>query len=298
MKSFLKKKINEEMTKQLSQSVIQLFKFLQNKKKDLKTKKDTIEFFEKKLPLIGLPKEDAMRYYYLYTLNYRENGDYENISPEELKNEKDFPGNKITNVSSGTYAYAKMPFEGSNLRGYWGRDVRGVDQYIIDSYGWYPILVFKNNKWYSVSEKYSSSTAKQYGNVTRKGIYKTTQLRSKDLKSLVYGKTEEEIQNRRIDEFMDDYKEKLINSSFYGYMRFIINDVGTQISFDCRITNIELDGEKIIIDAEVKPKKRYDEIELNEEQKNEVEKNFSAQVFLRTKILEPNDVKISVKYVQ
>lgn len=298
MKKNLRRNINEEMTDKLSPRMIALFKFLQDKKKDLKTKKAVVDFFEKKLPLVGVKKEEALRYYYLYTLNYRPNGDYENISPEEFKNEKDFPGRKISNVTSGTYAYAKMPFEGSNLRGYWEKDSRGVDQYVITSYGWYPILVFKNNKWYSVSEKYSSSTGKQYNNVTREGIYKTTQLRSKDLKSLVDGTTEDKIKNRRIDEFMENYKDNFLNSSFYNFMSLVVDGTFTKIAFDCAITNIESTGDKILIDAEVSPKQKYKEVNLSDDQEKEVERMFASQVFVKTKILNPEDVKIDVKFIK
>jgi hypothetical protein len=298
MKKNLRRNINEEMTDKLSPRMIALFKFLQDKKKDLKTKKAVVDFFEKKLPLVGVKKEEALRYYYLYTLNYRPNGDYENISPEEFKNEKDFPGRKISNVTSGTYAYAKMPFEGSNLRGYWGKDYRGVDQYVITSYGWYPILVFKNNKWYSVSEKYSSSTGKQYNNVTREGIYKTTQLRSKDLKSLVDGTTEDKIKNRRIDEFMENYKDNFLNSSFYSFTSLVVDGTLTKIAFDCTITNIESTGDKILIDAEVSPKQKYKEVNLSDDQEKEVERMFASQVFVKTKILNPDDVKIDVKFIK
>jgi len=298
MKKNLRRNINEEMTDKLSPRMIALFKFLQDKKKDLKTKKAVVDFFEKRLPLVGVKKEEALRYYYLYTLNYRPNGDYENISPEEFKNEKDFPGRKISNVTSGTYAYAKMPFEGSNLRGYWEKDSRGVDQYVITSYGWYPILVFKNNKWYSVSEKYSSSTGKQYGNVTRQGIYKTTELRSKDLKSLVAGTPEDKIKNRRIDEFMENYKDDFLNSSFYSFMSLVVDGTFTKIAFDCTVTNIESTGDKILIDAEVSPKQKYKEVNLSDDQEKEVERMFTSQVFVKTKILNPEDVKIDVKFIK
>ena len=191
MKDLIKKILNEELTQRLSPEVILLFKLLQSKKTELKTKKNIIEFLEKRMRMIGKDPKEAQRYYYLYTLNYRANGDYESISPEDFVNEKNFPAPKVTNVTAGKYAYAKMPFEGSNVRGYWEKDRNGVEQYVIKSYGWYPILVFKHGKWYSVSERYSNSTSKQYNNVTRDGIYDTTILRSKDLKNLVFGYDEE-----------------------------------------------------------------------------------------------------------
>jgi len=297
MKDLIKKILNEELTNRLSPEVILLFKLIQSKKKELKSKKSVIEFLEKRLKMIGKDSKEAQRYYYLYTLNYRENGDYENIKPEEFVNEKNFPALKVTNVSAGKYAYAKIPFEGSNVRGYWQKDRNGVEQYVITSYGWYPILVFKNGKWYSVSERYSRATSKQYSNVTRDGIYDTTILRSKDLKSLVAGSDEEKIKNSRINEFMENYKDDFLNSSFYSFMALVIDNDYTKISFDCRITNVELVGEKIVIDAEVSPKRMYKHYNFSDTNKKEVEEMFASQVFIKTKILNPEDVKINVKFV-
>jgi hypothetical protein len=33
--------------------------------------------------------------------------------------------------------------------------------YIVESYGWYPVYIFKDGKWYETSDRYSSSTGKQ-----------------------------------------------------------------------------------------------------------------------------------------
>jgi len=297
MRNIIKKILSEATTDKLSPQIIFLFKLLNSKKKDLKTKKNTIEFFGKRLQMLGISPKEAERYYYLYTLNYRENGDYENITPEEFVNEKNFPALKVTNVSAGKYAYAKMPFEGTNVRGYWEKDRNGVEQYVITSYGWYPILVFKNGKWYSVSERYSRATAKQYSNVTRDGIYNTTTLRSKDLKRLVAGYGEEKIKNSRINEFMEDYKDDFLNSSFYSFMSLVIDDDIIKASFDCKINNVELAGEKITIDAEVSPKKMYKDYNFSDKNKKEVEAMFASQVFIKTKILNPEDVEINVKFV-
>ena len=76
MKDLIKKILNEELTNRLSPEVILLFKLIQSKKKELKSKKSVIEFLEKRLKMIGKDSKEAQRYYYLYTLNYRENGDY------------------------------------------------------------------------------------------------------------------------------------------------------------------------------------------------------------------------------
>ena len=297
MKDLITKILNEEITRKLTSGIIGLFKLLYSKRKEIKTKKAVIEFFENRLPAIGKSSKDAEMFYYLYTLNYRENGDFENIPPDEFINEKNFPALKVTNVSAGKYAYAKIPFEGSNLRGYWDKDRNGVEQYVITSYGWYPILVFKNDKWYSVSDKYSSSTSKQYSNAVRGGIYGTTQLRSKDLKNLIYGKNENEIKKSRIVDFIEEYANKLKSKSFHGFYDLTINDLRQKLSFDCDITDIENIDDKIYISANVKLKQKYKGTELNESQKTDIKKYFAFLIFEKTTILNPEDVEINVNYV-
>ena len=53
MKDLIKKILNEELTQRLSPEVILLFKLLQSKKTELKTKKNIIEFLEKRMNFFG-----------------------------------------------------------------------------------------------------------------------------------------------------------------------------------------------------------------------------------------------------
>ena len=50
----------------------------------------------------------------------------------------------------------KIPFKANNTDGeYIG------DTYIVSSYGWYPIFIYKDGRWYENKDKYSVSTSKQ-----------------------------------------------------------------------------------------------------------------------------------------
>ena len=62
------------------------------------------------------------------------------------------------------HTIAQLPFKGSNLEGYWSEDNKGVRYYVVKSYGWYPIYIYKNNMWYEISDRYSSSTGRQVSN--------------------------------------------------------------------------------------------------------------------------------------
>jgi hypothetical protein len=50
----------------------------------------------------------------------------------------------------------KIPFKGSNTHANYVKDV-----YVVYSYNWYPIFVFKDGQWFENENRYSVSTAKQ-----------------------------------------------------------------------------------------------------------------------------------------
>jgi hypothetical protein len=50
----------------------------------------------------------------------------------------------------------KIPFKGSNTHGEY---MNG--SYVVFSYNWYPIFVFKDGQWFENEDTYSVSTAKQ-----------------------------------------------------------------------------------------------------------------------------------------
>ena len=48
------------------------------------------------------------------------------------------------------------PFSGSNTSGEWRGDV-----YVVHSYDWYPLFIYKDRKWYENGGKFSLTTSKQ-----------------------------------------------------------------------------------------------------------------------------------------
>jgi len=67
---------------------------------------------------------------------------------------------KTSNNNARQYVEAMQPFEGSNLE---GKMINGC--YVVLSYGYYPIFVYKDGNWYENSNKYSNTTAKQMSRV-------------------------------------------------------------------------------------------------------------------------------------
>lgn len=79
---------------------------------------------------------------------------------EKIKNiEDDFSnggGIRSSNKDSRSLVQSRTPFNANNLSGEFVGDV-----YVVKSYGYYPIFVYKNGKWYENQDKYSKTTSKQ-----------------------------------------------------------------------------------------------------------------------------------------
>jgi hypothetical protein len=63
---------------------------------------------------------------------------------------------KVSNREARYYVENMMPFKANNLE---GKFKNGV--YVVLSYGYYPIFIYKDGRWFENLNKYSSSTGKQ-----------------------------------------------------------------------------------------------------------------------------------------
>ena len=95
-------------------------------------------------------------------------------------------GGHISNADAESSVAERQPFLGSNLDG-----KKIGNAYVVFSYGYYPIFVYYNGQWYENADKYSSSTAKQMGQVrpTMDTIKKSTE----DLTAMYEGRYVTEI---------------------------------------------------------------------------------------------------------
>ena len=64
---------------------------------------------------------------------------------------------KVANKNCRTFVENMREFKGNNLEGKFNDN----GNYVVLSYGWYPVFINKGNKWFEVVDKYSVSTAKQ-----------------------------------------------------------------------------------------------------------------------------------------
>ena len=222
------KNIKEQITEEgLNRSTVKLFKILNTEKKNLKTRANILEFLTKALKLIGFNPDLALYYLELYVLNYRKDGNYESISKNEIIDPKSQKGKTISNTKAWMYTMSQMPFKGSNLSSYWKDDSKGVPVYVVLSYGWYPIFVYKKGIWYQIVDSYSSSTGRQISNSSPnhwKAYNKNVEsdvyfMNKEELRKLINYAGHDEIMKEKLERFKEKGKEsstqKLKNVSRY-----------------------------------------------------------------------------------
>lgn len=162
MKSNLIRKILEQVGPSVTPVIVKLFKFLTKEKKNAKNREELLGAIRKYSPYLNIPKGHELYLLELYALNYREDGDYSNLTKGNFIDPRMvMTSAKITNSGSDAYSKSMLPFRGSNLSGVWTKDKNGDDIYQVTSYNWYPIYIYRDGKWYENIDKYSNATAKQ-----------------------------------------------------------------------------------------------------------------------------------------
>ena len=219
MKELIKRILNEEQESPvLSKKEILLFKYINDNKQKSGTKKQIIDFIKGMLRYFGMSLNDANMYYEIYTANFRPDGDYENLTKENFKDFKQFKQRKVTNNTAYDYASARMPFKGSNIEGKWGVNNNNDWYYVIISWGWYPVFLFINDKWYRILDTYSSSTRKQMSQVNPvkfdSNLNANVMSITKDeMEGLIRGSRNiETVKSSRVSNFVKD-KDKITNQS-------------------------------------------------------------------------------------
>ena len=128
---------------------------------------------------LGLDSDESMKFYFLFVNNFDKSGNYENITEPVRSTYDKSKQIKTTNVTASDLVKHRVPFKGSNVTG----ELIG-DVYVVTSYGWYPIFVYKNGKWYKNSQGYSNTTKKQMRQVGPSGV-EITPLTKDELTSLI-----------------------------------------------------------------------------------------------------------------
>ena len=256
MDNLIKKLLRESVDndeKLLSKEEVRLFKLLNNKKHELGTKEEMTDFIIMMLKLMGKPTHRASFYYEVYTQNYRPEGDYENLTQETFKDYRGFKQKRTPNNTAWEYSTATIPFKGSNIEGFWDENSKGEWYYVVQSWGWYPVFLFKNDQWYTVDDTYSSSTSKQMAQ-SRPRIYfdqlnsEVVSVSKTEIKDLMNGKGLEDVEQKRYGDFVSS-KESLsklpAKTKTFGWSW---ND---KIKATFKITNIETENDDVIFEITV-----------------------------------------------
>lgn len=216
IRKILREQETEQQQKPLSLIEIKLFKYLNKNIHRFPTKKELLGFMKRMMPVFGKNVNDAMLYYEVYTQNYREDGDYENLTFETFKNYRDFAQRKTTNSTAYEYSSGRIPFKGSNLEGFWDVNRKNNWYYLVLSYDWYPIFLNINDQWYGTIDNYSSTTAKHMSNSNpiryNSGLKSDVIYLTKDeIEDLMRGYvTYDEIGDKRVENFVNNESKNLI----------------------------------------------------------------------------------------
>ena len=242
--------MNEDFEIASDKVIVRLFKLFNEYKKTAKTKKELLNIIKEYLPLFGIRKEYATYMLELYLLNYREDGDYSGLTKETFIDPRNKRGQKTPNYQSGDFTKAQLPFEGSNLQGYWTKDRNGVKYYVVKSYGWYPVYIYKEGKWYENFDRYSSSTGKQmnnarpytYNNEIDTNVYLMSK---KEMEMLESGFSHEDVMKKKKESFRDVQPSPKISTTKSSYgevpntsIKFKISSV--EETDDVNIVNVDI----------------------------------------------------------
>jgi hypothetical protein len=181
------KRLFEQEERAFSKIEVAIFKNLNKNKFKLSNISAIKEYIRRALRTFGLENDtsNVIDFLKLYINNYREDGMYELTTQSELKKLPDYKAERSTNIRSSSLTRSRIPFKGSHLKGVWETDSNYIHQYVVLSYEWYPLYIFKNDQWYEVDDRYSNTTAKQMNH--SRPSYNTIELSRKEMERLRIG---------------------------------------------------------------------------------------------------------------
>ena len=110
---------------------------------------DVLRYLNKNLDMKGM---EAFEMYQLLKDNWRSIDAGGELVRTDIRKKK----MRTANIRGRELVQNKIPFKGSNTHANYVKDV-----YVVYSYDWYPIFVFKDGQWFENENRYSISTAKQ-----------------------------------------------------------------------------------------------------------------------------------------
>ena len=250
----------EQDEKVIEPHIVKLFRFLNEEKKNKKTRAGLLEVIKNLTSYMNLPKGHELYLLELYLLNYRKDGDYSSITKENFVDPRKMKGKTTPNTKADLYTIAQLPFKGSNMEGFWRKDYKGVPFYEVRSYGWYPIYIFKNDRWYETTESYSSSTGRQIRNAnpvewSDKLDDRVFLVSRKEMEMLQVGATHEDIIKHKRktlkskEQELQSKRQSTVTQNRYIWGEPDENYPGFKVKY--KINSVNDDGDKVVVNVDV-----------------------------------------------
>ena len=243
--------------KEPSMTVLQkLFKVLDEEKKKKKKRAEILEVIEKLALYMNFPPEYALYILELYLLNYRKDGDYSGLTKGNFIDPRKQSGKTTPNTKAKLYTVAQLPFKGSNLIGRWSKDYKGNPFYEVVSYDWYPVYIFKDDKWYEVTGRYSSSTSGQMNNANpvkwdgeiQEVVYLLTQ---EEMDMLKRGASHEEVMKHKVKALKKFEPELIKRKKTAKSYRWYGDAEAANANIKFKVKSVEEDGDKAIVTVDI-----------------------------------------------
>jgi hypothetical protein len=239
--------------------IVKLFKMLNEEKKKNKTRASLIQVIENYAPYMNIPSEYALYLLELYVLNYRKDGDYSGLTKGNFIDPRKQQGKTTSNPKAKLYTIAQLPFKGSNLIGRWSKDYKGKPFYEVVSYDWYPVYIFKDDKWYEVTGRYSSSTSKQMNNANpvkwedelQEVVYLLSQ---EEMKMLKQGATHEEVMKhklKKLKEFEPELTKRMKTAKSHRWFGGDDEVQFADANIKFKIKSVDNDGDKATVEVDI-----------------------------------------------
>ena len=282
--------ISEQSNEPSLKVVSKLFKLLDEEKKKNKTRASLLGAIKNFIPYLGIPEGYSQYILELYVLNFRKDGDYSNLTKENLVDPRKQKGKVVSNPKAKLYTIAQLPFRASNLEGYWTTDPNRVPYYKVSSYGWYPIYIFKDDKWYEVTQGYSSSTGRQMSNSnpvewSSDNFDNLYTLTPEEMKLIERGYSHEAVMKNKVDKLKTiepDLTKRKKTAKTHGYRTQDPEDYVPNTNIKFQVKNIEVEGDNAIVNIDV-----YDVV--NREDNKQVD---TPQNYLKGEIPNLNQSKV------
>ena len=149
MKEIIRKILKEEVSTQQDNYQRKMVDVLKREGFDSRTPyQKVLNYLNSVMGIVGM---EAFEMYQIFKDNLNTTSD-SSLIRKDIKDRK----MKTANIRARDLVINRIPFKGSNTHAEYRNGV-----YVVFSYDWYPVFVYKDGQWFENEEGYSMSTKKQ-----------------------------------------------------------------------------------------------------------------------------------------